>query len=121
MIKFENATIVYPGGVTGLKDVSLQIEDGEFVVIVGLSGAGKSTLVRAINGLVPLTGGSLEVDGREVTALNRSGMRELRAGIGMIFQEFNLVNRTTVLKNVLMGRLHRVPTWRTLLGAYPQA
>ena len=120
MIKFENATVVYPGGVIGLKDVTLPIDDGEFVVIVGLSGAGKSTLVRAINGLVPLTGGSLQVDGREVTGLNRSGLRELRAGIGMIFQEFNLVDRTTVLKNVLMGRLHQVPTWRTLLGVYPK-
>lgn len=119
MITFENASVTYPGGVHAMKDLSLQIEDGEFVVIVGLSGAGKSTLVRAINGLVPLTGGSLQVNGREVTDLDRSGMRDLRAEIGMIFQGFNLVDRTSVLKNVLMGRLHRVATWRTLVGRYP--
>ncbi len=121
MIRFEQACVTYPNGVVGMKDLDLAIDDGEFVVIVGLSGAGKSTLIRAINGLVPLTSGRLEVNGRDVTQLNRSGLRELRSGIGMIFQGFNLVDRTTVLKNVLMGRLHEVPTWRTLLGRYPAA
>jgi len=119
MIRFEKATVTYPGGVTALRDLDLEITDGEFMVIVGLSGAGKSTLIRAINGLVPLTSGTLQVNGREVTTLNRSGMRELRSEVGMIFQGFNLVDRTTVLKNVLMGRLNFVPTWRTLLGLYP--
>lgn len=119
MIRFENASVTYPGGVHAMKDLSIEIADGEFVVIVGLSGAGKSTLIRAVNGLVPMTGGTLDVNGREVTELDRSGMRELRAQVGMIFQGFNLVDRTTVLKNVLMGRLHRVSTWRTLVGRYP--
>jgi len=118
MIRFEKASVTYPGGVHALKDVDLRIDDGEFVVIVGLSGAGKSTLVRTINGLVPLTSGRLEVNGRDVTALKRSGLRDLRSEIGMIFQGFNLVDRTTVLNNVLMGRLHRAPTWRTLLSRY---
>jgi phosphonate transport system ATP-binding protein len=121
MIRFEQASVTYPGGVRALRDVDLEIADGEFVVIVGLSGAGKSTLVRTVNGLVPLTSGHLEVDGREVTALTRSGLRDLRAEIGMIFQGFNLVDRTTVLNNVLMGRLHRTPTWRTLLSRYSAA
>jgi phosphonate transport system ATP-binding protein len=121
MIRFERASVTYPGGVHALKDLDLEIADGEFVVVVGLSGAGKSTLVRAVNGLVPLTSGRLEVNGVEVTGLSRRRMRDLRAGIGMIFQSFNLVNRTTVLNNVLMGRLHRVSTWRTLLGLYPNA
>ncbi|NND74481.1 MAG: phosphonate ABC transporter ATP-binding protein [Ilumatobacter sp.] len=121
MIRFEQACVTYPNGVVGMKDLDLTIDDGEFVVIVGLSGAGKSTLIRAINGLVPLTSGRLDVNGRDVTKLNRSGLRELRSGIGMIFQGFNLVDRTTVLKNVLMGRLHEVPTWRTLIGRYPAA
>jgi phosphonate transport system ATP-binding protein len=120
MIRFEQASITYGGGVHALKDVDLEIADGEFVVVVGLSGAGKSTLVRAINGLVPLTSGRLDVNGVDVTGLSRRQMRGLRAGIGMIFQSFNLVNRTTVLNNVLMGRLHRVSTWRTLLGLYPK-
>jgi phosphonate transport system ATP-binding protein len=121
MIRFEQASVTYPNGVAALKNLDLQIDDGEFVVIVGLSGAGKSTLIRAINGLVPLTSGRLDVNGRQVTELNRSGLRDLRSDIGMIFQGFNLVDRTTVLKNVLMGRLHSVPTWRTLLGRYPAA
>jgi len=121
MIKFQKASITYGGGVHAMKDLDLEIGDGEFVVVVGLSGAGKSTLIRAINGLVPLTSGSLEVDGRNVPTLSRRELRALRADVGMIFQSFNLVNRTTVLNNVLMGRLHRVSTWRTLLGAYPAA
>jgi phosphonate transport system ATP-binding protein len=120
MIKFQQASVTYGGGVHALKNVDLEIADGEFVVVVGLSGAGKSTLVRAINGLVPLTSGHLDVNGVDVTALSRRQMRNLRADIGMIFQSFNLVNRTTVLNNVLMGRLHRVSTWRTLLGLYPK-
>jgi phosphonate transport system ATP-binding protein len=120
MIRFQRASVTYGGGVHALKDVDLEIGNGEFVVVVGLSGAGKSTLVRAVNGLVPLTSGNLEVNGINVTGLSRRQMRSLRADIGMIFQSFNLVNRTTVLNNVLMGRLHRVPTWRTLLGLYPK-
>ena len=119
MITFRGASVVYGGGVHALNDVDLDIGDGEFVVVVGLSGAGKSTLVRAINGLVPLTSGSLEVNGVNVPDLGGGQLRSLRADIGMIFQGFNLVNRTSVLNNVLMGRLHRVPTWRTLLGWYP--
>ena len=119
MIRFEQASVTYGGGVHALKNVDLEIADGEFVVVVGLSGAGKSTLVRAINGLVPLTSGHLEVNGVDVTGLSRRQMRNLRADVGMIFQSFNLVNRTTVLNNVLMGRLHRVSTWRTLFGLYP--
>lgn len=120
MIEFANASVTYRGGVRALQDVSLDIADGEFVVVVGLSGAGKSTLVRAVNGLVPLTGGSLNVNGQEVRGLRGARLRELRADVGMIFQGFNLVERTSVLNNVLMGRLHAVPTWRTLIGAYPR-
>jgi phosphonate transport system ATP-binding protein len=121
MIRFEQASVTYGGGVHALRDVDLEIGDGEFVVVVGLSGAGKSTLVRAVNGLVPLSSGRLEVDGVDVTALSRRQIRNLRADVGMIFQSFNLVNRTTVLNNVLMGRLHRVSTLRTLFGLYPKA
>ncbi|MGA9277123.1 phosphonate ABC transporter ATP-binding protein [Ilumatobacter sp.] len=121
MIRFSNATVTYPGGVRAMRDLDLTIEPGEFVVIVGLSGAGKSTLIRAVNGLVPLTSGGLEVNGRDVTALGRAGMRDLRSEVGMIFQGFNLVDRTTVLKNVLMGRLHQSATWRTMLGMYSKS
>jgi phosphonate transport system ATP-binding protein len=120
MIRFTGATVVYPGGVTALDQVSLQIPEGQMVVIVGLSGAGKSTLIRAVNGLVPLTAGSVVVGDSDVTAMSRKELRALRASIGMIFQNFNLVKRTTVLNNVLMGRLHATPTWRSLTGLYPK-
>ncbi|NEE00553.1 phosphonate ABC transporter ATP-binding protein [Phytoactinopolyspora halotolerans] len=116
MIRFTHASVTYPGGVAALKDLSLDIAEGEFVVVVGLSGAGKSTLIRTVNGLVPLSGGSVEVGSRTVGDLNRSRLRALRADVGMIFQHYNLVNRTTVLNNVLMGRLNRVPGWRSMLG-----
>jgi len=118
MIRFEQATVTYPGGVHALTGLDLEIADGEFVVIVGLSGAGKSTLIRTVNGLVPLTSGNVHVGDRDVTKLSKRQLRALRADIGMIFQQFNLVTRTSVLNNVLMGRLHRVPTWRSLLGWY---
>jgi phosphonate transport system ATP-binding protein len=118
MIRFENASVTYPGGVRALKNVSLELGAGEFIVIVGLSGAGKSTLIRAVNGLVPLTEGTCHVGDRPVLAKDKRELRALRAEVGMIFQTHNLVKRTTVLNNVLMGRLHRTSTWRSLLGAY---
>ncbi|HVR31432.1 MAG TPA: phosphonate ABC transporter ATP-binding protein [Acidimicrobiia bacterium] len=119
MIEFQNVDVTYPGGLKALKDVSLTIETGELVVIVGLSGAGKSTLLRAINGFVPITAGSVKVDGVEVRGADAKTLRELRSRIGMIFQTFNLVNRTTVINNVLMGRLSKVPRWRSMLGLWP--
>lgn len=120
MIRFAGASVTYPGGVHALRDLDLEIPQGQFVVVVGLSGAGKSTLIRAINGLVPLTSGSLKVLGRDVPQLSRAEMRRLRAEIGMIFQGFNLVDRTSVLNNVLMGRMHKVAAWRTVTGLYPR-
>ena len=121
MIRFENASVTYPGGVHALRNVSLEIAAGEMMVIVGLSGAGKSTLIRVINGLVPLTGGDVIVDGVSVRTASSAELRRLRSKIGMIFQTFNLVKRTHVLNNVLMGRLHTTGTLRSLLGRYKPA
>ncbi len=118
MIRFENASVTYPGGVHAIKNLTLEIPDGQMVVIVGLSGAGKSTLIRAINGLVPLTAGDVTIDGRSVRNARPRELREIRSRIGMIFQTFNLVKRTSVLNNVLMGRLHSTGTLRSLLGFY---
>ena len=118
MIRFERASVVYPGGVHALRDLTLEIPDGEMVVIVGLSGAGKSTLIRVINGLVPLSGGDVTIDGASVRHASARQLREIRSKVGMIFQTFNLVNRTSVLNNVLMGRLHDAGTLRSLLGWY---
>lgn len=119
MIEFKNVDVTYPGGLKALKNVSLTIGDGELLVIVGLSGAGKSTLLRAINGFVPITAGSVKVDGQEVVGASRRELRELRSNIGMIFQTFNLVKRTTVINNALMGRLSKVPSWRSMIGYWP--
>jgi phosphonate transport system ATP-binding protein len=118
MIRFENASVVYPGGVHALKDLTLEIPDAQMMVIVGLSGAGKSTLIRAINGLVPLTSGDVTIDGVSVRKAKPKQLREIRSRIGMIFQTFNLVKRTSVLNNVLMGRFHGAGTMRSLLGWY---
>lgn len=120
MIEFRNASVTYRGGVRALKNIDLTIHDGEFIVIVGLSGAGKSTLLRAVNGLVPATEGSVTVDGKEVVGASAKVIREIRSNIGMIFQTFNLVLRTSVLNNVLMGRLSMVPLWRSTLGMWPE-
>ncbi len=118
MIEFKKVSKEFPGGVQALRDVSLKIADGEFVVIVGLSGAGKSTLLRCLNRLVEPTSGEIWVDGEEITRLPPAELRRVRTKIGMIFQTFNLVRRSTVLKNVLAGRLGHSPTWRGLLGLF---
>ena len=116
MIRFETVSATYPTGTRGLDEVTLEIPDGQFVVVVGLSGAGKSTLIRTINGIVPATSGRLEVDGFRVDGASNRALRGLRAHVGMIFQSFNLVSRSTVLNNVLTGRLHATPWWRALIG-----
>ncbi len=120
MIEFKNAGLVYPNGTVGLKNVNLTIEDGEFVVIVGLSGAGKSTLIRSINRLVTPTSGELLVDGENILAHSGKDLRALRTKVGMIFQNYNLVRRSNVLKNVLAGRLGHVGTLRSILNLYPK-
>jgi phosphonate transport system ATP-binding protein len=120
MISFQNVSVEYRPGEKALDEINLEIEDGEFVVVVGLSGAGKSTLIRSINNLVPITSGELVVDEESVGKLSRSGVRKLRSKIGMIFQGFNLVDRASVIQNVLMGRVYKLSTWRTVFGFYPK-
>ncbi|EKP95054.1 phosphonate ABC transporter ATP-binding protein [Thermaerobacter subterraneus] len=120
MIEFRHVSKVYPGGVRALRDVSLKINPGEFVVIVGLSGAGKSTLLRCINRLIEPTEGEILVDGVDVRKLKGAELRRLRSQIGMVFQTFNLVKRSSVIKNVLAGRLAHTPVWRGLLGWFPR-
>ena len=119
MIKFENVSVTYPGGVKALNNVSLEINEGDFLIIVGMSGAGKSTLLRTVNNLVKPTEGEVFVDSRNVTKANKKELKKIRSDIGMIFQTFNLVNRSSVLKNVLTGRLSQVSTLRSILGLWP--
>ena len=119
-ISFENVEVVYKTGLKALKGVSLDIPKGQFVVVVGLSGAGKSTLIRTVNSLVVPSAGSVTVDGTNVTAAKGADLREARSNIGMIFQTFNLVKRSSVLRNVLSGRLGDLPAWRGVLSAFPR-
>ena len=120
MIKFENVSVTYPGGVEALKDLNLEIKDGDFIIIVGLSGAGKSTLLRTVNNLVKTSTGSVYLEGKNVTSAKKKELKKIRSQIGMIFQTFNLVNRSTVLKNVLTGRLSNISTIRSILGLWPK-
>ena len=120
MIEFKNVSVTYQGGVKALKNVSLDIPEGDFVIIVGMSGAGKSTLLRTVNNLVKPTGGDVIVDSRNVTNASKKELKYIRSDIGMIFQTFNLVNRSSVLKNVLTGRLSQVSTLRSILGLWPK-
>ncbi|UFU14151.1 phosphonate ABC transporter ATP-binding protein [Curtobacterium sp. C1] len=117
-IRFSDVGVTYPNGHHGLRGIDLDIAPGEMVAVVGLSGAGKSTLIRTINGLVPITSGGITVGDTRVDGLRGRALRDLRADIGMVFQGFNLAKRTSVLNNVLMGRLHHTSAWRSLLGAW---
>ena len=118
MIEFRHVSKTYPNGTKGLIDVNLTIEQGEFVAIIGLSGAGKSTLIRTINRMIDITDGQLIVDGTDVMTLKRKGMRRFRRKIGMIFQSFNLVTRSTAIKNVLTSMVPDMPWWKVLLGIF---
>jgi phosphonate transport system ATP-binding protein len=118
MLVIEHLVKDYPGGTRALDDVSLEVRDGEFLVLIGLSGSGKSTLLRCINRLVEPTTGRIVLDEFDVTAARGQELRKIRRNVGMIFQQFNLVRRSTVLTNVLTGRLGYVSQWQSMLGHF---
>ena len=118
MIQFTDVAKVYPNGTVGLKDVNLRIDDGEFIAIIGRSGAGKSTLLRSINRMHPITSGNLNIDDVDVEKLSSRELRRLRRRIGMIFQSFNLVTRTTVIRNVLTAFVPDMPLASRVLGIF---
>ncbi|EPF13301.1 phosphonate ABC transporter ATP-binding protein [Bacillus thuringiensis] len=120
MIEFRNVSKMYPNGTRGLNNINLKIQKGEFIVMVGLSGAGKSTLLRSVNRLHEITEGEIIIEGESITSAKGKGLRRMRRDIGMIFQSFNLVKRSTVLKNVLAGRVGYHSTLRTTLGLFPK-
>ena len=121
MLKLEKLTKVYKTGDTALSNVDLEIPKGQVIALIGPSGAGKSTLIRCINRLVEPTSGTAILDGVNITSLGAGGLRRERRRMGMIFQEYALVERLTVMENVLSGRLGYVGFWRSFLRKFPQA
>lgn len=111
----------YPTGDQALKGVDLAVPSGQVLALIGPSGAGKSTLIRCVNRLVEPTAGRVALDGEELTKLRPRGLRRARRRIGMIFQEFALVERLSVMENVLSGRLGYVGFWRSTLRRFPPA
>ena len=119
MLEVSGLEKTYPTGDHALRSVSLRVEGSDAVFIIGPSGAGKSTLLRCINRLVEPDAGTIRLDGLEITTLQGAALREARRGMGMIFQEFNLVERLTVMENVLSGRLGYVSLWRAWRRRFP--
>ena len=101
----------YPTGVLALNGVSLRVGAGELVGLIGPSGAGKSTLIRCVNRLVQPSGGQINLDGQDLSMLGSAGLRHARRQIGMIFQEYALIERLTVMENLLSGRLGYTGFW----------
>jgi phosphonate transport system ATP-binding protein len=121
MLEIRNLTKIYNDGTVALRNVSFKVPDGEFLVVIGLSGAGKSTLLRCINRLIDPTEGQILWDGVDITTLQGEDLRNMRRKIGMVFQQFNLVKRSTVLTNVMAGRLGYSPTWRSITNQFDDA
>ncbi len=121
MLVVKDLTKIYEGGVLALDKVSFEVPKGQFLAVIGLSGSGKSTLLRCINRLVPPTSGKIYLDDMDVTSASQDELRLIRRKIGMVFQHFNLVQRSTVLTNVLAGRLGYVnPVW-SLVNRFPKS
>jgi phosphonate transport system ATP-binding protein len=118
MLEIRHLTKVYDDGTVALRDVNFQVPDGEFLAVIGLSGSGKSTLLRCINRLIDPTEGEIIWNGSDLAKLKGEELRHARRQIGMVFQQFNLVKRSTVLTNVLSGRLGYSPTWRSVVGRF---
>ena len=117
MLRFLEVTKTYPGGLTAMDRVSLDVPKGQFCVVLGPSGAGKSTLLRSVNGLTEPTSGAIEIDG---IALTPRTLAQVRGQVAMVHQQFNLVGRLSVLTNVLAGTLPRISTLRAIAGIFPE-
>jgi phosphonate transport system ATP-binding protein len=120
VLQVKNLSKIYDDGTVALKDVSFEVPDGQFVTIIGLSGSGKSTLLRCINRLIEPTSGEIWWNGVRVSHVSGEELRRVRRKIGMIFQHFNLVDRSSVLTNVLSGRLGYVNPIASILGRFPK-
>lgn len=111
----------YRAGEPVLKDISLDFEGEGLTAIIGPSGTGKSTLIRCVNRLVDPTSGEILFEGRDIAQIKGKALRAVRRRIGMVFQEYNLVERLSVMENILSGRLGYVPLWRSFLRRFPEA
>ena len=120
MLRVENLTKVYDDGTRALNDVSFEVPAGQFLAVIGLSGSGKSTLLRCINRLVEPTSGRIFWNDEDITAAPQEDLRQIRRKIGMVFQHFNLVHRSTVITNVLAGRLGYVNPALALINRFPK-
>jgi len=118
MIEVKNLTKIYDDGTVALKNVSFTVEDGQFLVVIGLSGSGKSTLLRCMNRLVDPTEGQIFWNGVDTAAAEQRDLRFIRRDFGMIFQHFNLVKRSSVLTNVLTGRLGYMSTGNSVFHRF---
>ena len=120
MLQVINLTKIYEGGVQALSDVTFEIPESQFMAVIGLSGSGKTTPLRCINRLIEPTAGQVIWNGVDITNLSEEEMRRVRRKIGMVFQHFNLVHRSSVLTNVLAGRLGYInPSW-SLVNRFPK-
>lgn len=121
MLQIKNLTKTYDGKVLALDNVTFDVPEGQFLAVIGLSGSGKSTMLRCINRLIEPSSGTILLDGQDVTTANAEELRRIRRRIGMVFQHFNLVHRSSVLTNVLAGRLgYTNPAW-SLINRFPKA
>ncbi len=118
MLEIRHLTKIYDDGTKALTDVSFTVPDGEFLVVIGLSGSGKSTLLRCINRLINPTEGEIIWNGVDLAKLEGEELRKARRKIGMVFQHFNLVERSSVMTNILTGRLGYSKTWPTMLHRF---
>ncbi|MEX0694666.1 MAG: phosphonate ABC transporter ATP-binding protein [Rhodospirillales bacterium] len=121
MLRLVDLVKQYKTGDKALKSVSLEVPDGQVMALIGPSGAGKSTLIRCVNRLVEPTSGKIYLGDMELSGLNQGQLRRARRRMGMIFQEYALVERLTVMENVLSGRLGYVPFWRSYFRKFPQS
>jgi phosphonate transport system ATP-binding protein len=120
ILKVKNIHKIYPSGTHALKGVSFDVKEGEFLVIIGLSGSGKSTLLRCINRLHEPTSGEITFLGKDITHVKGKELRGLKQQIGMVFQQFNLIKRRSVLTNVITGRLGKLGTFQTITETFSQ-
>lgn len=118
MLKLENISVSYDGKNMALKDINMEVNQGEFIGIIGSSGSGKSTLLKTINLLVRPIKGRVYIDNIDITQVSNSELRGIRRGIGFIFQDYNLIDRSSVLDNVLIGRLGYKSSFKSILGLF---